>query len=144
MKALTQQQYCSPTELTVTDVADPIPGPGEVPVRVRAASLNPSDWHRVTGTPFVARVDSGLFGPKRPIPGTDLAGVVETAGADVVELAPGDQPLRRCRDAVVPGGVFVLVGGANGRWLVVNEVGLISVRTRVILDKLLDKPEAQP
>lgn len=92
MKAITHDRYGDPTRLALTEVPDPVPGPGEVLIRVRAASLNPSDWHRVTGTPLIARLESGLWRPKRPIPGTDLAGTIEAVGPGVAPavVAVGD------------------------------------------------------
>ncbi len=92
MKAITHGRYGDPTGLVLTEVPDPVPGPGEVLVRIRAASLNPSDWHRVTGTPLIARLESGLRRPKRPIPGTDLAGTIEAVGSGVAPavVAVGD------------------------------------------------------
>jgi len=45
VKALVQRVYGSPETLTWEDVPDPVPGEGEVLVRVHATSVNPYDWH---------------------------------------------------------------------------------------------------
>lgn len=90
MKALVQRVYGAPEDLTFEDVPDPVPGPGEVLVRVLATSVNPYDWHFMRGEPRIARLMTGGFGLRRPpvgILGCDLAGRVETAGT---EFAPGD------------------------------------------------------
>lgn len=90
MKALVQRVYGPPEALTWENVPDPGPGDGEVLVRVHATSVNPYDWHFMRGEPRVARLMTGGFGLRRPpvgVLGCDLAGRVETAGA---EFSPGD------------------------------------------------------
>lgn len=69
----------------------PVPGPGEVRVRVRASSVNPADWFFLTGTPYPLRLVSGLFSPRRPVFGRDAAGVVDAVGDGVTRLRPGDE-----------------------------------------------------
>jgi NADPH:quinone reductase-like Zn-dependent oxidoreductase len=94
MRALVQHRYGPPEALQVASVEPPEPGPGEVLVRVRAASLNPRDWHLMRGEPRAARLlDRRTFGrraPREPVRGTDFAGVVEAVGADVTRCRPGD------------------------------------------------------
>jgi NADPH:quinone reductase-like Zn-dependent oxidoreductase len=60
-------------------------------IRVRATSVNTPDWIAVTGVPYVLRLRSGLRGPKTPVRGTDVAGVVEAVGPEVTDLEPGDE-----------------------------------------------------
>ena len=94
MRALVQDRYGSPDVLRVDDVATPVPGHGEVLVRVRAASVNARDWHVMRGEPRLARpLDSATFGragPRVRIRGTDFAGTVESVGEGVTGLEPGD------------------------------------------------------
>jgi NADPH:quinone reductase-like Zn-dependent oxidoreductase len=59
-------------------------------VRVRAVSLNQSDWEGLTGRPLYVRI-FGLRRPKFPILGTDVTGVVEAVGSAVRKFAPGDE-----------------------------------------------------
>ncbi|MET8854372.1 NAD(P)-dependent alcohol dehydrogenase [Amycolatopsis sp. NPDC004625] len=90
MKALVQHVYGPASELVYEDVSAPVPGEGEVRVRVRASSVNPYDWHFMRGEPYVARLMTGGFGLRRPpvgVLGCDLAGRVETPGA---RFGPGD------------------------------------------------------
>ncbi|MEV5717221.1 NAD(P)-dependent alcohol dehydrogenase [Amycolatopsis mediterranei] len=90
MKALVQHVYGAASSLVLEDVPKPVPGEGEVLVRVRATSVNPYDWHFMRGEPYVARLMTGGFGLRRPpvgVLGCDLAGRVETAGT---RFAPGD------------------------------------------------------
>lgn len=100
MRAVVQDRYGPPADvLRAADVAAPLPGPGEVLVRVRAASVNAADWHLVRGAPVFVRLASGLRRPKHPIPGTDVAGVVEAVAAGVTRLRPGDEVLGWCNGA---------------------------------------------
>jgi len=92
MKAIVQDRYGSPADLRLREVPTPTAGEGEVLVRVRAASLHPDVWHVVAGWPFILRVmGAGFFKPKNPIPGTDVAGVVEAVGGKVTRFRPGDE-----------------------------------------------------
>ncbi|HSL68878.1 MAG TPA: alcohol dehydrogenase catalytic domain-containing protein, partial [Longimicrobiales bacterium] len=91
MKAIVQTRYGSPDVLELKDVETPRVGATEVLVRVRAASVHPDVWHVVTGHPFVLRLmGAGFFKPKNPIPGTDIAGIVESVGKRVMRFRPGD------------------------------------------------------
>jgi NADPH:quinone reductase-like Zn-dependent oxidoreductase len=89
MKAVVQLRYGSPDELELRDVERPTAGAGEVLVRVRAASVHPDVWHVVTGRPYALRLmGNGLRQPRNPVPGTDMAGVVESVGT---RFQPGDE-----------------------------------------------------
>lgn len=93
MRAITLEKYGSGEVLGLADVAKPVPADDQVLVRVRAASLNPYDWHYVTGLPRAIRPQFGMFRPKEKNRrlGADLAGVVETVGEDVTGLKAGDE-----------------------------------------------------
>ncbi len=99
MKAVTQSGYGGPEILELRDVERPEIGAGDVLVRVHAASIHVGDWILMTGSPFVMRFATGLRTPKNPIPGTDLAGVVEAVGADVTTLRAGDEVFGWCAGA---------------------------------------------
>jgi NADPH:quinone reductase-like Zn-dependent oxidoreductase len=87
------------SNVKLEEIAKPAPKNDEVLVRVRAAALNPYDWHFVEGTPYVMRaLGVGLRKPRSIRLGVDFAGVVESAGKDVSDYKSGDE-------------VF---GGANG------------------------------
>lgn len=91
MRAIVQRRYGSLDDLELQEVPRPSMGDDEVLVRVRAASVNPDVWHMVRGRPWVLRVMGGGFvRPKNPIPGTDMAGVVECAGGRVTTFRPGE------------------------------------------------------
>ncbi len=94
MKAVVQRRYGSPDLLAVEEVAEPVARDGEVLVRVRAASVHPDVWHVVTGRPRVLRImGGGVRRPKQPVPGTDIAGVVEETGPGAKRFRPGDAVL---------------------------------------------------
>jgi NADPH:quinone reductase-like Zn-dependent oxidoreductase len=91
MKAIVQERYGSPDDLELRVVDKPVAGDDEVLVRVQSASLHPDVWHVVCGQPYVLRLMGGGFSkPKNPIPGTDMAGIVESVGKGVRQFRPGD------------------------------------------------------
>ena len=91
MKAIVQERYGSPDDLELRELDKPVVGDDEVLVRVRAASVHPDVWHVVSGRPYVLRLmGAGFSRPKNPIPGTDMAGIVESVGKSVPRFRPGD------------------------------------------------------
>jgi NADPH:quinone reductase-like Zn-dependent oxidoreductase len=92
MKAVVYTNCGSPDVLEIRDVKKPVPNDDQVLVKVRAASLNPLDWHYMEGTPYIMRaMGTGLRKPKSPRLGVDLAGQVEAVGKNVTEFKPGDE-----------------------------------------------------
>jgi len=92
MKAIIQDSYGSADVLELRNVDKPQIAAGEVLVRVRAAGVDRGVWHLMTGLPYPVRLaGSGLRAPKTPIPGMDMAGVVEAVGSDVTRFRPGDE-----------------------------------------------------
>jgi NADPH:quinone reductase-like Zn-dependent oxidoreductase len=92
MKAIVQERYGSPDDLELREVEKPVVGDDDVLVRVRAASVHPDVWHVVTGQPYVLRLmGAGFSRPKNPIPGTDMAGIVESVGKGVTRFRPSDR-----------------------------------------------------
>ncbi len=77
--------------LHLEDRPRPDVNPGEVLVRVAGAGVDRGAWHLVTGTPALVRLGSGLRHPRRPVPGSELSGTVESVGAQVTRFAPGDR-----------------------------------------------------
>jgi NADPH:quinone reductase-like Zn-dependent oxidoreductase len=86
VKALIRDRYGLPDVLEVKDVDQPVPGEGEVLVRVHAASINDWDWGLLQGPtlPLLPR-------PPKPILGSDIAGEVVALGNGVQRLRVGDQ-----------------------------------------------------
>ncbi len=86
MKAIVVHQYGGPEVLKFEDYPDPVPGPGEVLVRVAAASVNPIDCKRRAGLTkdFYPTHFPGLIG-------IDMAGTVIETGPGVEDFSAGDQ-----------------------------------------------------
>jgi NADPH:quinone reductase-like Zn-dependent oxidoreductase len=90
MKAIVHYKYGSPDVLELAEVEKPVAADDEVLVRVRAASVNPSQWYAMMGL-LVGRPQMGFLKPKDPRLGSDFAGVVEAVGANVTDFKPGDE-----------------------------------------------------
>jgi NADPH:quinone reductase-like Zn-dependent oxidoreductase len=92
MKAIVQDRYGSADVLELREVDRPNVKDDEVLVRVRAASVHPDVWHVMKGVPYVLRImGAGLRAPKKRVPGTDLAGYVESVGRNVTRFRQGDE-----------------------------------------------------
>ncbi|GLW07063.1 NADPH:quinone reductase [Microtetraspora sp. NBRC 13810] len=84
MRAISPRTWGGPDVLTMIETDRPVPGPGEILVRVRAAGVNPTDWK--------ARASGGLGLWGDPvILGYDVSGVVEATGFGVTLHRPGDE-----------------------------------------------------
>jgi NADPH2:quinone reductase len=83
MKAIRVHQFGEPDVLKLEDVPDPVAGPGQVVVRIRAAGVNPVETY----------IRKGIYGPKTfpYTPGSDGAGTVESVGAGVTRFKAGDR-----------------------------------------------------
>jgi len=93
MKAIRYHRYGPPEVLELQDVDKPAVGDGDVLVRVRAASVNPLDWHFMRGAPYLVRIMAGLSRPKpsQTMLGADMAGSVEAVGQNVTGFSAGDE-----------------------------------------------------
>lgn len=113
MRAIMHSCYGSPGKvLTLEQIAKPVPNDEQVLIRVHAASVNPAEWHRVTGEPYLIRMGSGFGAPKRSRVGFDYAGTVEAVGAKVTRFKPGDE-------------VFGGAGGALAEYVLARETASI-------------------
>ena len=92
MKAVVYTNYGSPDVLEIRDVKKPVPNDDQILIKVRAASVNPLDWHFMEGTPYIMRaMGVGLRKPKDPRLGVDMSGQVEAVGKNVTQFKPGDE-----------------------------------------------------
>lgn len=95
MKAVVCPRYGGPEVLEFRDVPTPEPKTGEVRIKVMATSVTSAD-SRIraarfpTGMGLLARPFLGFRGPRQPILGTELAGIVDAVGAGVTRYRPGD------------------------------------------------------
>jgi NADPH:quinone reductase-like Zn-dependent oxidoreductase len=90
MKAATRTRYGPPEVIELRELDKPSVAEDEVLVRVRAVSVNAADWYTLNG-PVMVRMTSGLRRPKTQKLGTDYAGTVEAAGANVTKFRAGDE-----------------------------------------------------
>jgi NADPH2:quinone reductase len=108
MKAVLCRKFCAPDELELADLPEPVAGPGEAVVRIKAAALNFFD----------TLIIAGKYQHKPPFPfspAAEFSGVVESVGAGVTDVAPGDRVMGNtgwgaAREAVaVPANILVKV-----------------------------------
>jgi NADPH:quinone reductase-like Zn-dependent oxidoreductase len=91
MKAIVYCDY-GLANLKLENIEKPTPSDDQILVKVRAASVNPLDWHFIEGTPKIMRaMGVGLRKPKDTRLGVDFAGTVEAVGKDVTQFKPGDE-----------------------------------------------------
>ena len=111
MRAITRRCYGAPGKvLALERIAKPKPAAGQILIKVHAASVNPYEWHMVTGAPYFMRLSVGLGAPHRWRVGYDVAGTVEAVGDGVKRFKPGDE-------------VFGGAGGALAEYAVTSEDG---------------------
>lgn len=88
MRAVGVTEWGGPQVLHVVEIPEPVPGTGEVLLRVRAAAVNPTD----TGLRSGARAERLRDVPPPHVPGMDAAGEVLRIGPDTTtDLRPGQQ-----------------------------------------------------
>jgi NADPH:quinone reductase-like Zn-dependent oxidoreductase len=91
VRAVVQDRYGTPDVLRLEEVATPVPGDGQVLVRIRAASVNRTDLEALAGRPLFYRVFMGPFRPRNHRMGLDAAGEVESVGPGVTRFSRGDR-----------------------------------------------------
>ncbi|WP_406367872.1 NAD(P)-dependent alcohol dehydrogenase [Streptomyces sp. NBC_01546] len=97
MRAIVHDVYGTPDVLRLDEIDQPVPGRGEVLLRVRAAGVDQGVWHLMAGMPYAIRAAGfGLRAPKQRVRGLDVAGRVEAVGPDVTRFRPGDEVYGTC------------------------------------------------
>jgi NADPH:quinone reductase-like Zn-dependent oxidoreductase len=91
MKAAIQDRYGSPDVVRIEEVETPTPGPGEILVRVHAASVNRADLDGIEPRPAFVRLFVGIRAPRNHRVGIDVAGVVEAVGEGATRFKVGDR-----------------------------------------------------
>lgn len=144
MKAIVYRNYGSPDVLRCEEIEKPIPGDNEVLIKVRAASVNPADYHLMR-MPYAVRI---LFGQRKSNlmrPGRDVAGRVEAVGSNVTQFKPGDEVFGSCR------GAFAEFTCASESALVIKpdnitfeQAASVPVAAYTALQGLRDKGQIQP
>jgi NADPH:quinone reductase-like Zn-dependent oxidoreductase len=91
MKAVVCTRYGPPEVLQFKEVEKPVPKDNEVLIKVHAATVNRTDCALLRARPFVVRFITGIFKPKKQIPGTEFAGEIEAVGKNVMSFNIGDR-----------------------------------------------------
>src|SRR5262245_44979643 len=129
MKAIVYHSYGSPDVLKCEEIEKPTAGDKEVLIKVRAASVNPLDWHFMRGLPYIMRIQAGLRKPKVTRLGVDFAGTVEAVGKNVTQFKPGDE-------------VFGAKTGAFAEYVCASESKLVMKPDTVTFDQAASVPVA--
>lgn len=95
MKAVVYRQYGGPEVLHITEVETPVPKADEVLIKIHATTVTAGDWRvRSLDVPrgfgLLSRLALGVTGPRQPILGSELSGVITAAGSEVTKFKPGD------------------------------------------------------
>jgi NADPH:quinone reductase-like Zn-dependent oxidoreductase len=144
-KAVVHCRYGGPEVLRLEEVTRCVPGEDQLLVRVRAASVNPLDWHGMRGTPYVARIAMGLRYPNDPRIGVDFSGTVEAVGDKVTRFKPGEEVFGSGTGALAE---YVCVGehraAAKPARLGLEEAAALPVAAITALQVLRDGAKLQP
>jgi NADPH:quinone reductase-like Zn-dependent oxidoreductase len=121
MKAITYHRYGGPEVLALAEVPNPVPRDNEVLIRIRATTVTTGDWRARSltlprGFGFLGRLVFGVFGPRQPVLGTELAGVIEDTGKAVTRFKVGDEVF------AFPGARY----GSHAEYRTMPEDGLIA------------------
>ncbi len=121
MKAAVYDRYGPPEVVYIKEVPRPVPGHGEVLVRIRATAVNAADWRIRSlkgprGLGIFMRLTLGITGPRKKILGMEFSGVVAAVGKDVTKFKIGD--------AVFSGAEF----GGHAEYRTVPEDGPIALK----------------
>lgn len=123
MKAMTYRQYGGPDVVTLTEVEKPTPKPNEVLINILATTVTTGDFrarslNMPAGFKLMGRLVFGVFAPRQRILGTELAGIVEAVGADVINFNPGDEVI------AFTGGAY----GSHAEYRTMPETGTIALK----------------
>jgi len=145
MNAIVYYQYGSPDVLKCEGIDKPAPKDNEVLIKVRAASVNPYDWHFMRGEPYFLRLMAGLSKPKETRLGVDGAGQVEAVGRNVTLFKPGDSVFGACSGAFAEyacaseGALAAKPGNVS-----FEQAASVPIAALTALQGLRDKGEIQP
>jgi len=145
VKAIVYHRYGSPEVLKCEEIEKPSAGNDDVLIRVRAAAVNPLDWHFMRGEPYMIRIMTGARKPEKGRLGVDLSGQVEAVGRKVTQFRPGDEVFGlspgACAEYVCAREQSVAVKPAN---LTFEQAAAMPTAAITALKALRDKGRIQP
>ena len=115
MLAVTNRCYGVPQGIRIEHVTKPVPADDQVLIKVHASSVNPAEWHRISGEPYLMRLGTGIGAPEGTRAGYDMAGVIESVGSKVTRFKVGDE-------------VFGGAGAAFAQYTVTKDTGAIVIK----------------
>jgi NADPH:quinone reductase-like Zn-dependent oxidoreductase len=126
MKAVIYTKYGPPDVLELKDVKQPAPKNNEVLIKIHATTVNRTDYATIRAKPFFARFITGMFKPKKQIPGTEFAGIIEEIGENIRSLKVGDRVF----------GFDDTGSGSHAQYLTISEdKGLISIPRNITYEQ---------
>jgi len=125
MKAIVYTKYGPPDILQLKDIAKPVPADNEVLIKVYATTVNRTDCATIRAKPFFARFLTGMFKPKKQIPGTEFAGKIEEIGKDVKSLKVGDKVF----------GFNGLGSGSHAQYMTISEDKAITIPENITYEQ---------
>ena len=144
MQAIVYSHEASGDVLKLEEVDKPLPADDEVLIKVRAASINPLDYHFQKHV-FIRRVMAKLSKVKILKPGRDFAGQVEAVGRNVTQSKAGDEVFGACN------GSFAEYACARESKIAIKpsevsfeEAASVPVAGLTALQGLRDKAQLQP
>lgn len=143
MRATVCSRFGPPERLTVEEIDRPVVDADRVLLRVRAASVNPADYHNMKGG-LVLMLMTRSRRPDPSVLGCDVAGVVEEVGEEVPGLRPGDEVFGTCGGSFAEyalGGKNLVVKPAN---LSFEQAAAIPIAGITALQAVRDKGQLQP
>jgi NADPH:quinone reductase-like Zn-dependent oxidoreductase len=145
MKAIVYREYGSADVLRYEDIDTPSPADAQVLIQVRAASVNPFDWHFMRGEPYPLRLQAGLRRPTIARLGIDVAGRVAAVGSRVTQFKAGDEVFGAARGAFAE---YVCTSpaslAAKPDGLTFEQAAAVPVAALTALQALRDKGHLQP
>jgi NADPH:quinone reductase-like Zn-dependent oxidoreductase len=146
MKAIVYCDYGPPDVLRVETIAKPTCTDDQILIRVRAAAINPYEWHFMRGTPYIGRLmGMGLRKPKVTRLGVDVAGQVEAVGRNVTRFKPGDEVF-----GAAPGALAEYACASERRLamkpdnVTFEQAASVSIAATTALQALRDKGKLRP
>jgi NADPH:quinone reductase-like Zn-dependent oxidoreductase len=133
VRAVVHDRYGTTAVVRVDEIPKPVPGPGEILVRIQAASVNRADLDQLGPRPGFLRLFLGIRGPRNRRLGSDAAGVVEAIGPGAARFRPGDR---------VFGDLFPYGQGSFAEWVAVPEKALMAIPADIATEVAATLPHA--